>query len=106
MALTVRTLRGLTDTEYEALKADAKALPFRVTIRIHRQTYAYGAVDVRPVVARVAGRQEWRWTSEQFHAAREFVQRHGLVTTHDAILNGENAYVCFGTGIDYLRKEC
>ena len=76
MAITVTVLKGFNDSEFDAVKAALKAeLPFRVTVRRHRQRRCWQAIDIRPTKQP----DGWhRWTTEQAAQVCEFVKRHGF----------------------------
>lgn len=88
--------RGLTQDEYKNIKELAKnEIPFRVNIRIHKQKYAQGAIDIRPY-----GKGVYKWTEEEFKIVLEFVKKHNLffnkVNVKERVF-----YLCFGSGFDY-----
>ncbi|MNX96361.1 hypothetical protein D3C86_1286730 [compost metagenome] len=74
------TVRGLNKEEYEAIKAAAKAeLPFSVCIRIHKQKYAPGSIDIRPRTPRGSNDPFYKWTEEEFKMVLDFVIKHKLL---------------------------
>jgi hypothetical protein len=88
--------RGLTASEYEKIKELAKQeIPFRVNIRIHKQKYAYGSIDIRPY-----GRDVYRWTKEEFEHVLKFVNKYGLFF-NTANIKEENFYLCYNNGFTY-----
>ena len=98
--MNIKRMMGLNDTEYETIKNAAKTeLPFKVTIRIHRQVNCYGAIDIRPV----AKNRQRAWSDAEVMAVIEFVKRHNLDTTMN-YLSSVNAVYIYRSGIEYLRN--
>ena len=95
-------VRGLSDSEYENIKALAKKeLPFRVSIRRWKRNYAMGQIDIRPY-----GKGIYRWTSEEFKTVLAFVERHNLLF-NTARTQPKNWELCYNNGftfVGYLAK--
>lgn len=93
--MKITTTVGLTAAEYEDIKKAVKAeLPFTVSVRYHKQQYAYGSIDIRPTK-----QMGWHWTLEQVKQVREFCNSHNFHWFgHDY-----DDFV-FQGGFHYLRK--
>lgn len=96
--MTITRLRGLTDEEYAVMQQAAKHFTFPVSLRIHRQRYAYGAIDIRPTK-----RYKHAFTPEQVDAIIAFCDGYGLVET-SGLMTSPHAQYIYRAGFHYLRK--
>lgn len=96
-------VRGLTELEYEAIKEAAKAeLPFSINIRIHKQKYAYGAIDIRPRAPRGNRDFNYAWTEVQFSLVLNFLIKHKLVYATTLIADVKPGQNTDQFGMQYL----
>jgi len=92
--------RGLTQSEFENIKAELKGLPFRVCVRVVKKGRYMGAIHILPHKSSSPNR---RWTSEQFYDVRKFVISHRLrQATSELPLHSEYAHYVLCNGLLYL----
>lgn len=98
--MTIKKMQGLNAGQYSEIKdAAKKELKGFVTIRQHKQRYAYGAIDIRPT------KKNGAWTEEQFSKVKAFILSHNLTMSMSEILFGEHGlYIHRHQGVNYLFK--
>ena len=100
--LTTKVYKGLTQKEYQALKdAAKKELPFRVTMRYHKQKYCYGSIDIRTAKFRANG---FHNTDEEIDAIIDFCKAHNIGAPM-TYFDSDNRYAIYGgSGFNYLMN--
>lgn len=100
-------LRGLTTAELTELRQSLAVfgLDKIATVRIHRQAYAFGHVDIRPTKAAYSKSDSiGYWTQEDFVRMHAFMQTTMLVSSLGEH-SDDVAYACNGNGFHYMGKE-
>lgn len=98
--MKITAMHGLTKQEYEKIKAAAKEeISFRVTLRYHKQSYCYGAIDIRPY------HRQNMMPPEQVDELIAFAIRHGLNQSMSHF-ESENRHYIYGCAraLNYLYK--